>query len=174
MPLSPSYLGYVYLIGSRRFGWYKIGRTRYAQIRVQDLGVLLPFKIAVFAIWKTPNPDRLESYLHREFSANAINGEWFGFEWEKIHEILSLVLPFQAALIESEYSATYSNVHEDQTIDGYGAERKECSRAFMDAMKAYLAAHGLEPTTENKKLARMAVKQTFCWTSPRKFREPVV
>ena len=62
-PSNPSYRGYVYLIGSSRFGWYKIGKSRSATIRVQTLGILLPFKVEVFAVWMTDNPSAQHATL---------------------------------------------------------------------------------------------------------------
>jgi len=35
-------IGYVYLIGSPTFGWYKIGKSRKPEIRIENLGILLP------------------------------------------------------------------------------------------------------------------------------------
>jgi hypothetical protein len=53
--------GYVYLIGTPIFGWYKIGKSITPEIRVKDLGILLPFKIKVMAIWKAENHHLMES-----------------------------------------------------------------------------------------------------------------
>jgi hypothetical protein len=44
--------GYVYLIGNSIFNWYKIGKSVTPEVRIKDLGILLPFKIKVMSIWK--------------------------------------------------------------------------------------------------------------------------
>jgi len=81
--------GYIYLIGSKTFSWYKIGKSRTPHVRVKDLGVLLPFKIEVIAVWKTNVYSQLEKLLHEKFAANRINGEWFWFTERQIEEVLA-------------------------------------------------------------------------------------
>ena len=39
--------GYVYLIGTPIFGWYKIGKSKTPEVRIKDLGILLPFKLHI-------------------------------------------------------------------------------------------------------------------------------
>ena len=39
--------GFVYLIGSPLFGWYKIGKSKTPEVRVSNLGILLPFKLKI-------------------------------------------------------------------------------------------------------------------------------
>jgi hypothetical protein len=52
--------GFVYLIGSTTFGWYKIGKSITPEVRIQNLGILLPFKIEVIAVWKAANHHAME------------------------------------------------------------------------------------------------------------------
>ena len=56
--------GYVYLIGSPLFGWYKIGKSKTPEIRVNHLGILLPFKIHIIGVWSAKNHSLLETTLH--------------------------------------------------------------------------------------------------------------
>lgn len=71
--------GYVYLIGTCTFGWYKIGKSKTPEVRIKDLGILLPFKIRVFRVWQAVDHSRMERALHEMYAENKINGEWFQF-----------------------------------------------------------------------------------------------
>jgi hypothetical protein len=79
--------GYVYLIGNARFHWFKIGKSKTPEVRIENIGVLLPFKIKVFGIWKAQNHTLMESALHEQHAQCRINGEWFSFSDKKIREI---------------------------------------------------------------------------------------
>lgn len=79
--------GYVYLIGNERFQWYKIGKAKNAEIRVENLGILLPFKLKIFGIWKAQNHTLMESALHELYAQSRINGEWFTFSKKSIEQI---------------------------------------------------------------------------------------
>ena len=70
------YSGYVYLIGSPIFGWYKIGKSITPEVRIKDLGILLPFKIHVIGVWGAKNHHQLERALHEIHKDRRINGEW--------------------------------------------------------------------------------------------------
>ena len=76
-------MGYVYLIGTSVFGWYKIGKSITPEVRIKDLGILLPFKISVICVWKAENHHLLEKTLHELYAKNKINGEWFEFTIEE-------------------------------------------------------------------------------------------
>jgi hypothetical protein len=103
-------LGYVYLVGNRTFRWYKIGKSTRATIRVTELGILLPFRIEVIAVWKAENHDELERLLHERYAASRINGEWFSFRSETVSAILSDMVAAQ-----TEIAASYSNLAEGDT-----------------------------------------------------------
>lgn len=83
--------GYVYLIGTPIFGWYKIGKSRTPEVRVKDLGILLPFKIEIIGIWKAKNHHLMESSLHEIYKDNKINGEWFEFTKKEAYEVFSSI-----------------------------------------------------------------------------------
>ena len=72
--------GYVYLIGTPVFGWYKIGKSKTPIVRVRDLGILLPFKIRVIGVWKAEDHTLMEQALHEKYIDNRVNGEWFEFD----------------------------------------------------------------------------------------------
>ena len=111
--------GYIYLIGSSLFGWYKIGKSISPETRVKDLGILLPFKIEVFAIWKSENHHLIEKYFHDKYKAYHINGEWFSFKVEDIKEILQkeVITAFLVFSKDGENKgksfSTFSNIRSD-------------------------------------------------------------
>lgn len=80
--------GHVYLIGTRKFNWYKIGKSSNASIRIADLGILLPFRIEVIAVWRVENHHAVEQLLHERFEANRVNGEWFTFGANQLEKIV--------------------------------------------------------------------------------------
>jgi hypothetical protein len=101
--------GYVYLIGNERFQWYKIGKSRTPEIRVGNLGVLLPFKVQIFGVWRAQNHSLMESALHEQHATSRINGEWFTFSKQKVKDIYRSI-PAEACIFwhdhhkESEFS----------------------------------------------------------------------
>jgi hypothetical protein len=149
-PLS----GYIYLIGSERFGWYKIGRSSVPHVRISNIGILLPFKIDLFAVWSTENQCCLEAFLHEKFSEFQINGEWFAFGREKMLEVIDGSYPWKASRTDIS-NVSFSNIEKDHVIDGWKAEK---NRLFQEAVSAYLADHNLEATKDNKRLAIEAIK----------------
>jgi hypothetical protein len=165
MPLKPSYRGYVYLIGSHRFGWYKIGKANRPHVRLSEIGVLLPFRVEVICIWGTSSPYQLESFLHREYSSNRLNGEWFSFKWDLVLEIKKRDMPMFAELVEEGQALKFSNI-EDDIIDRSGkkyanAELRAVRCAIFNRERSrYLQEHGLdESNKEHKREANRAIKK---------------
>ena len=170
--------GYVYLIGSSTFSWYKIGKAKRPSVRVENLGILLPFKITVFAIWESEDYSGLEASLHKQYVDYAINGEWFHFEPIKISEILlktdaKLIYPSQD---QNGVFAAFSNIPDDVfklDSEKYTKRgRPQFSRTVQlqyrlrdkllkEARDEYLATNNLPATPENKRLAREAVLRLF-------------
>jgi hypothetical protein len=109
--------GYVYLIGSSLFGWYKIGKTKNPKVRVDDLGILLPFKIEVFAIWEAKNCGAMEKALHEKYAEFHINGEWFRFNKDKLESVIEKEIPVSARIFSKEslgtYFSSFSNIDSD-------------------------------------------------------------
>lgn len=109
--------GYVYLIGSPLFSWYKIGKSRTPEIRVQDIGILLPFRIVVVGIWRAENHTSLESLLHQKYAGQRVNGEWFRFTRATVDRLFDS-LPSKARIFPSEghpdsIFAHFSNIERD-------------------------------------------------------------
>jgi hypothetical protein len=84
-------MGYVYLIGTTVYGWYKIGKSKTPEVRVRDLGILLPFKIRVFRVWKAENHHLMEKALHEMYAKNQINGEWFQFTRVQLRALIDAI-----------------------------------------------------------------------------------
>ena len=80
--------GYVYLIGSPTFRWYKIGKSRSVNIRLERIGVLLPFRVELFALWRAWSSG-VESQLHRDYKASRIHGEWFSFSQKELLQVIT-------------------------------------------------------------------------------------
>jgi hypothetical protein len=109
--------GYVYLIGTPVFQWYKIGKSRVPQIRVCDLGILLPFKIEVIGVWKAQDHTALESLLHAKYASQQVNGEWFHFSKEAVERLFAS-LPAASRIFPSDNNpdsvfAKFSNIDKD-------------------------------------------------------------
>jgi len=105
--------GYVYLIGSSTFKWYNIGKASRAAIRVSELGILLPFRIEVIAVWKLSNYYAVERDLHEKHAANRINGEWFSFTKEEIKGIVDDML-----WASTDSTVKFSNLQKDHAPKG--------------------------------------------------------
>lgn len=162
-PSGPSYRGYVYLIGSVRFGWYKIGKSKNASIRINHLGILLPFRIEIFGVWKTDNPTLLESHLHDKYRSNRINGEWFSFTAERVRSLLSDTHPHHAILVEAPLLS--STIEEERIVDASKEMNNAKGRAFCAHLYEYMDKNGMERTKENKRIARQAVEVALQRTS---------
>lgn len=109
--------GYVYLIGTPIFGWYKIGKSISPEIRINNLGILLPFKIQVMGLWKANNHHLLEKTLHDIYKDKQINGEWFEFTKSEVQELF-ITIPNAAKIYtygddKIPFIDRFSNVVED-------------------------------------------------------------
>lgn len=111
------YSGYVYLIGSPTFGWYKIGKSISPEIRVTDIGVLLPFKIHVIGVWGAANHHEMEKALHEIHKSKRINGEWFEFEKKEVYEKVFNAIPVETRIYPTEnltgYLDKFTNIDAD-------------------------------------------------------------
>ena len=109
--------GYVYLIGSPTFGWYKIGKSITPEVRVKDLGILLPFKIHVIGVFRAEDHTLLERTLHEIYSDNRINGEWFEFTKKGVYSVFDSIPPeaviYPVDGIKQSFDK-FSNIEEDR------------------------------------------------------------
>ncbi len=159
---TPQFRGYIYLIGSSVFGWYKIGKSIRPEIRTSDLGVLLPFKIEVFSIWGSNAYSIVESSLHKHFKLNQINGEWFTFDLTDMAIINKKAEQLGAEQIfkRTPWNPRYCN-HVNNVITGSHLlttiQKKQKNDAFNAACMEYMDANHLDRTKENWNFTREIV-----------------
>lgn len=158
---TPLHQEYVYLIGSRKFGWYKIGKAQKPSIRVTQLGILLPFRVALFGLWSTCKGLTTERLMHEKYAQYAINGEWFGISLQDVVAILRDNQPFDSLLVFSVFDpqtyhtaerlgirADFSNIEEDKTIinKNVNSARQKIRREFC---LAWFQERGMEESQDN-------------------------
>lgn len=93
VPQPPKDYGsqWIYVIGNKREGKYKIGMTRRTpDERLADFSPQLPFSVKLVCAIETNNAPPLESKLHMTFSDKRINGEWFELDEQDIEYIKGL------------------------------------------------------------------------------------
>lgn len=90
-PASPKYRpGYVYLLKSPT-GYYKIGRAKNPEKRLETFNVKLPFEVDFECLIYSDDMWFLERELHIKFKDKRVQGEWFKLDDEDIAYIKSLV-----------------------------------------------------------------------------------
>lgn len=141
--------GYVYLIGSMRFGWFKIGMAKTCHIRIKQIGVLLPFTVHLLAIWQTSDRRMLEVEMHKRYTGNHLNGEWFSFSGEEAAQVVLSQQPADAIRVfpekdELSYRKISSSVKKDVTVPMGMKKILKRTRA-----KQYMERNGIEPSTAN-------------------------
>jgi hypothetical protein len=72
---KPGY-GFVYLVKGRP-GEYKIGRTKFLDRRMSELGAMAPTEQKLDHKIETDDPSGIEAYWHRRFRERHMRGEWF-------------------------------------------------------------------------------------------------
>jgi Meiotically up-regulated gene 113 len=169
---NQSYPGYVYLIGSSQFGWFKIGKSIRPEIRVSDLGVMLPFKIELFALWGTFNHSFLESALHDRHAAKRLNGEWFCFDLNTLVEIIGCDTPYPATQVFGAIPGNPPRNIEASLIENKKAKRLYARHfhasptvhhlrkhdLYLSKMRESLEMKGLEDNNINRRIFKAAVK----------------
>jgi len=144
--------GHVYLIGSHKFHWYKIGKSADARIRIVDLGILLPFKVEIVVVWKMENHHEVERLLHEKYALHQINGEWFSFSINRINDILFEMRSSQVTAITN-----FSNIDADVVPRGIRkAMERDLGRNVFPAAKNRIG----ELTAKSHKLEEQVLKLT--------------
>lgn len=82
--------GYVYLLKMVNGEYYKIGRTKNYQNRLETFGVKLPFPVEYEYILQAKDMYQLERELHQRFADKRVGGEWFALSQADIDYIKSL------------------------------------------------------------------------------------
>lgn len=81
--------GYIYLLVSS--DCVKIGRSKKPRGRTEHLKTLVPFDIAFVKHYEVEDYVKAETYLHRYFKDQRLNGEWFSVKKEDISEVIDVV-----------------------------------------------------------------------------------
>jgi hypothetical protein len=167
-----SYPGYVYLIGSTRFGWYKIGKSVRPDIRLSEIGVLLPFRIDLFAMWGTQNHSLLEGAFHREYAVHHIHGEWFCFDRKTFTRLVLEYPPYWGDRIfpvggmdakAIAGSAATDRVKKFSTPSGSPDHYK----AWRSAINRYIEEHGIDPKAKKGPIKQhLGAKVSGLWNGP--------
>ena len=111
--------GFVYLIGTPVFGWYKIGKSITPEVRIRDLGILLPFKIDIIAVWQAQDHSMLERTLHEIYASSRINGEWFEFARKEVQTLIESI-PAESKVYPGQLENVldrFSNIIEDTRLE---------------------------------------------------------
>ena len=83
--------GYVYLYGNEAERWYKIGHSINPVTRTKSFDkILLPFPCKLLHSFPATNARKAEGELHKRFSDNRTNGEWFRLSDKEKEYIFSL------------------------------------------------------------------------------------
>lgn len=139
----------MYLIGTPIFGWYKIGKSRTPEVRVKDLGILLPFKVEIIGVWKAVNHHLMESTLHDIYKSNRINGEWFAFTKKEAYNVYSSI---------PEASRIYPVNNEEHLLDRFSnvEEDRKDSKKVIGVRTQKLRGNFTPEEREAKRLESMA------------------
>lgn len=82
--------GFVYLLKGIH-GFYKIGKAKEPVQRIRRLEVVLPFPIEVEHLIECRDYNIAEVKLHRRYSEQRKNGEWFELSPEQVEEIKAIM-----------------------------------------------------------------------------------
>lgn len=150
--------GYVYIIGSEQFSWYKIGFSKNGNVRSEQLGILLPFKVELYGMWHSHNARGLEKYLHEKYRKNHLHGEWFLFAWEELENVIAgehdvtceLKFPVGSMVRKRPIASSRHSSVSRKSDTGY---KSRVNNAKWKTVNEWLQARGLEPTKDNIHLA---------------------
>jgi len=149
--------GYVYLIGTSVFGWYKIGKSITPEVRIKDLGILLPFKIEVIGVWKAKNHHLMETALHEMYDSSRINGEWFEFSKARADEVFNHI-PEEARIfpaVNKMHSLDkFSNIEQDTRDQRrvIGVRREKLRGNFTPEERNEKRIRGIAEKREKKRI----------------------
>src|SRR5579863_2622978 len=84
----------VYVIGSHKLGYYKIGRCSNIKRRLSQIAVGCPYEVEIMAQWSTNEDKQLEAFLHAHFLPKHVRGEWFALTGNDLKSCEGLVAEF--------------------------------------------------------------------------------
>jgi hypothetical protein len=85
--------GFVYIVTHDSLKWraahpvVKIGCAVDIKKRIADLNTASPINLILVASIQSDNALKLESYLHKAFTRNRLNGEWFSLDQSMINAL---------------------------------------------------------------------------------------
>lgn len=89
--MPPDYRGVVYLL--KCGDTFKIGRARDINARIMQISPVMPYPVELIHTIATENTFEVEGWLHRHFSTQRLNGEWFDLSSKDVEFIKTLGLP---------------------------------------------------------------------------------
>lgn len=131
-------VGLVYVIGAPRTRVVKIGRSVDVTRRLPMIQTGHPERLEL--LWSTPGGPLLEGWLHAEFSAYRLHGEWFDFgDEDPVGTVRRAVESFQSGPLAPSASdgdalAVLDKLRRDRN-EGRAAKRATPG-AIVDALKA--------------------------------------
>lgn len=145
--------GYVYIIGNREHGWYKIGKSTRPKIRLNALKILLPFEVDLIALWQTNQHSFLERSLHEQMDEQCINGEWFNLSLENLKSIFEFMLIAERVVPETIPSLDLYLRYACPSASRK-KQSKQLGKLLMNRIEEILAEQGIESTPESRRPAR--------------------
>ena len=89
-------MSYVYLIGNKNVGLYKIGITRSPERRLKTNQTSCPYVLEIINVFQSEFASKLEKVLHSDYSQfkidendNEIKGEWFSLNEEQVSKFIN-------------------------------------------------------------------------------------
>jgi hypothetical protein len=89
-------MNYVYLIGNKNVGLYKIGATNSLKNRLKTNQTGCPYNLEIIHFFESEFAYKVEKLLHKDFilykkddNDNDIKGEWFALQQEHLDTFLS-------------------------------------------------------------------------------------
>jgi hypothetical protein len=151
--------GFVYIIGTDEFSWYKIGFSKSCEIRADQLGILLPFKIELFAAWRSYDARALEKEFHSKYARYNIHGEWFGMTWEQRDHLIDhppsalhaeLIFPTTGFVRKRSITTSSPGSYARKQDTRWKCKRNNAEHAAVDK---YMKDRGMKSTKENYAIA---------------------
>ena len=109
-------MGYVYLIGEKNLGKYKIGSTRSKDVnkRLRQLQTGNSSELFIKESYETEYPFKLEKMLHNYFSKSNIIGEWFDLNDEEIDNFINICDNKNKIIISLKDNPFYFNENKNE------------------------------------------------------------
>jgi len=88
-------MGFVYLVGNREHGWFKIGKSADPTFRIRSISINCPVELEVISLTEAAHYSELEAFLHARFKAKHLRGEWFQFNTTDIKQYTEEVRAYE-------------------------------------------------------------------------------